>query len=161
LARWQKARLFGFLPEARRTQVVRGLRTTIYETLCGQNWIRAEEAFVRAAEPNVELLQRSVTEKQYAGFAAVLRKDAPKVLANPASIPDWFAEAARRYGVCTDRKLSDFALKLAQMPASFVDDLEPDELEAGLREMRDHPAILRGARMLALIGDRRQPMAAS
>ena len=60
----------------------------------------------------------------------------------------WFVEAAARSNVCQDHELSEFAFHLASEPWAVVD--HPN-LGTLLKKLIDNPAILRAARLLALL----------
>ena len=158
---WRDARLAGPLSNIRRQKVTDGFLAAIYEKLCGANWARVETAFL--ANPHsrhaIDSLQRTVD--RLGGFAAVLRRDYAIMGDSPAAGSQWFADLATRYGVCPDRKLSDFALRLASEPHQLPHLFGP-ELAGLLNQVNDNPALLRGARLLALIcanQDRERPAA--
>lgn len=150
LALWSGARLAGFLPDVRRQQLTDGLAGAIYKQLCGWHWARAEGAF--CATPNssavVDGLQRSVYNRP--GFAAVLRRDYRCVEDDFDRTSNWYGDLARRHGVCGDQRVCEAALRLAGDPHVFSQ-TAGDELDKLLEELRQSPAVLRGARMLALL----------
>jgi hypothetical protein len=63
----------------------------------------------------------------------------------------WFAEVASRYHVCSEKQLCEFALRLAgqshQLPSIFG-----DKLTGMLHRISDKTVLLRGARLVALLG---------
>jgi hypothetical protein len=62
----------------------------------------------------------------------------------------WFAEVAVRYQVCLEHGLCEFALQLASQPHQLL--LLPEPILDGLlREIKEKIALLRGARLLALL----------
>ena len=150
-ARWYEGRLYGTLVKVRREQIADGYLDSIYETLCGQNWTRAEKDFLKApnSQPSLDALQQAL-EKRSTGFSAILRREHKKINENPAQAEQWYSDLAVQYHVSTDSKLCDFAFRLATEPhlLSKMSGSEQDEM---LNAIRDNPAILRGARFLALL----------
>ena len=53
------------LVKVRRKQIADGYLDSIYETLCGQNWTRAEKDFLKApnSQPALDALQQAYREK--------------------------------------------------------------------------------------------------
>lgn len=150
MALWGGARLAGFLPGARRQQLTDGLASGIYLQLCGLHWARAERAFcdIPTSSAVVDGLQRSVHNRP--GFAAVLRRDYRLMEDDFDRASAWYTDLSRRHGVCGDHKVCDAALLLAGDPLSFSQKPD-DELNSLLEALRQSPAVLRGARMLALL----------
>ena len=62
----------------------------------------------------------------------------------------WYSDLAMRYHVSTDPKLCDFAFRLATEP-HLLSKMSGSEQDGMLNAIRDNPAILRGARFLALL----------
>lgn len=147
---WRKARLAGFVAGARRQQVMDGLLLAIYGILCGPQWIRAERRFLD--NPNApraaDNLQAAIGK--HGGYSAVLRRDAAGIDHRFASITTWYADLAKRYGVCRDPGLCAFAIRLASQPHRLPR-LFGDELEGLLVRLKSSPVLLRGARFLALL----------
>ena len=150
LALWHHARLAGPLSETRRQQVTDGFLAAVYQKLCGTRWKTAEAAFLESPHSTraIDSLRRAVDRR--AGFAAVLRRDGTSQGNDLSRLSPWYADLARRYHVCNDPAICDFALRLASrphlLPAAFG-----DELANQLDQMSDYPALLRGARLLALL----------
>jgi hypothetical protein len=147
---WNDARLTGFLADARRQKVVEGLASAIYGQMCGGSWARAEAQY-RSTPKSVtaiDALQRQV--HRYPGFAAALRRNYLQIDDPFSRSGDWFADLARRHDVCPDKGVSEGAICLAGNPALFTQ-LAGDDLDALLEEIRGRPAVLRGARMFALL----------
>ena len=147
---WHDARLSGFLPDIRRQHVLDGLLSAIYEIICGSTWARLEAQFRQDSNSQqaIDILQRAVDK--HAGFAAVLRRDYANVCDNFDEALHWYADVATRYGICTERKVCEFALRLASQP-QHLSQIPEAELGAVLNQLRTNPSILRGARMLALL----------
>lgn len=147
---WSSARLTGFISNSRQKHVVDGLLNAIYGALCGANWARAETKFV--ANPTALWAARNLQAEigQCGGFSSVLHRDATTIESNIAAITAWYTDLAKRYGVCRDPKLCEFAIKLAsqphRLPRSF-----PNDLEESLDRLKKYPALLRGARFAALL----------
>lgn len=150
LRHWRKARLAGFVANARRQQVVDGLLIAIYEALCGAKWARAEANFI--AKPNTlratNILQAGIDQR--GGFPAVLLRDATSVESSIGAITSWYTNLARRYGVCRNAELCAFAIRLASQPHRLPQ-LFRDDLEESLENIKKRPVLLRGARFVALL----------
>lgn len=150
LALWHEARLSGFLAGVRHQQVIDGILQAVFGSLCGPDWANGEARFrSNPASPHaLELLKMAVDQRP--SFAAVLVQDHSRMDGNAVQGARWFAEVAARYKVCRDQKLSEFAFRLAsqphRLPAAYGADL--DNL---LGQIAKSPAILRGARLLALL----------
>ena len=148
-ADWYMSRLFGPLVNVRQKRIVDDLLGIIYKKLCGQNWALAETAFRRApsSQNALDNLQKNV-EKKPTGFAAMLRREHTRMDGNLTQTSQWYSDLAARYHVSTNRKLSDFALRLSVEP-HLIPGMFGAELDAMLNAVRGNPAILRGARFLA------------
>ena len=92
-------------------------------------------------------LQKNV-EKKPTGFAAMLRREYTRMDGNLTQTSQWYSDMAARYHVSTDRKLSDFALRLSVEP-HLIPGMFGAELDAMLNALRGNPVILRGTRFLA------------
>jgi len=152
LSRWNQARLAGVLAAIRRGKVTDGFLARIYEKLCGANWSRAEASFLARPPSNhtIEQLARGVSERGYGGFSAVLRRDYHLMNRNLAEGLRWYADLASRYRISKDRELCAFALRLASQPEQVPQEFGP-KLESLLDQIGDCPALIRGARFLALL----------
>ena len=150
-ARWYEGRLYGSLVKARRKQIADGYLDSIYETLCGQNWMRAERDFLKApnSQPALDALQQAV-EKKSTGFSAALNREHKKIDESSDQAEQWYSDLAIRYHVSTDPKLCDFAFRLGTEP-HLLSKMSGSEQDGMLNAIRDNPAILRGARFLALL----------
>ena len=111
----------------------------IFEPLSSQGRERVRDPFVNGNR-NVE----------GCGALPELRRDYAIMSDSPAAGARWFAELAVRYGVCPNRKLSEFALRLASEPYRLWHLFGP-ELDGLLSQMIGNPALLRGSRLLALL----------
>ena len=84
------------------------------------------------------------------GFAAVLKRDFAKLNEGYASGSSWYGERASRFDICKNSTLADFALRVASVPERLPT-LCGDRLDSLIRELQSVPALLRGARFLALL----------
>ena len=150
LESWLNARLAGFLADIRRNQVRDGFLRHFYDKLCGSNWGKAETAFLAnpSSQHATDGLERLVYK--HIGFAAVLGRDYQRMCNDPASRSQWYAELAARFRISSDRKLCDFALRLAGQPHQ-LSRIFGTELNSLLNQISNNPALLRGARLLALL----------
>ena len=154
LTLWQDARRVGFVVNARHEQLMNGYLRAIYLRLCGERWAGAEDAFKRspvsrkAVEDLQQSVERSVTMRP--NYAATLRRDYVKMDGDMTWASQWYADLASRYRICTNKELCDFALRLASQPHR-LSSVYRSRLDSLLRQVRETPAILRGARLLALL----------
>ena len=151
---WSEAHLAGPLVGLRRTRVVERLINRLYSRLCGDKWASAEVAYLSKPQSAMALqhLEQSVGGLQ--GFPVILRRDYGKMEGSTGPGTQWYAEVAKRYQVCSDRCLSEFALRLASQPHQLL--LMPEvELDRLLRQIKDKTVLLRGARLLALLAANR------
>ena len=150
-ARWYEGRSYGALVNVRRKQIVDGCLDCIYETLCGQNWTRAEKDFLKTpnSQHSLDALQQAL-EKRSTGFSAILCREHKKISENLAQAEQWYSDLAVQYHVSTNPKLCDFAFRLATKP-HLLSKMSGSEQDGMLNAIRDNPAILRGARLLALL----------
>jgi hypothetical protein len=147
---WQNARLAGFLAEFRRQEIKEGLTATIYETICGPEWAKAEAAYLRnpSSRQAINNLQHAVHTRT--AFAAVLRRDYTKIDRDLVKALGWYKELATRYGLSMDQTLCKFVLALATRPDGIHRTFGP-EVGRLIKKLISEPAILRGARFLALL----------
>src|SRR5690606_34958806 len=114
------------------------------------NWARAEDAFCHSPRSQHALNRLQHNVERGNGFGAVLRRDFSRINDGFAEAARWYADLASRYGICTERRLCDFALWLACQPQRLPE-IYAEDLDTLLNHIRDCPAISRGARMLALL----------
>ena len=150
LALWTHARLVGSLAEARKNQITEQIHAAIYEKLCGANWAKAELAYKGNRTSNhiqEELLHR-VSRNQ--GFKDALLKHSQKFREDIAQTVNWYVELARRYAVCKDRDLCEFAVMLTREPHALPDKYATD-IDKISKEAASNPEVLRGARFADLL----------
>ena len=154
LALWWDARRFGFVVNARHEQVVNGLLRAIFSSLCGERWARAEDAFgSHSGSPKaVDDLERIVGQSATirVTFAATLRRAYSKMDGDLNDAAAWYAALANRHRICRDRRLCDFALRLASQPQR-LSRIYGSELDGLVHQVSQNPVILRGARLLSLL----------
>lgn len=148
---WNNARLYGPIASVRQERVIVGLLDEIYGRLCGANWTRREVAFRENPEGQqaIDTLQYAVDK--YSGFADALRMGCPKMGDDMAEVSRWYASLAALYRISPKRKLCDFALRLASQPHRLFETVGVDEMRILLGQVKSKPAIVRGARLLALL----------
>ena len=150
LAKWQEARLSGFLIKVRHRQIIDSILAALYEALCGRNWTEAEAQFQDNSKSPQALASLKARVDKNPSFAAALDRNRSSVETNFAQRTLWFSEVAARYRVCKDRKLCDFALRLASQPHA-LSVLPFAELDTLFSQIANNPATLRGARLLVLL----------
>jgi hypothetical protein len=149
---WMGARLFGPLASLRRRRIVDRLMNRLYARLCGSRWGDAEAAFFAQLDSEYKLKQLEQAIGGVASFGVLLRRDYSKLPLRSAEMMQWFADVADRYQICSDKSLSQSALRLAIEPQSFVS-LPPPTLNQLLIKFKDKTVLLRGARFLALLSE--------
>lgn len=143
---WHGARRFGFLLDVRLRRVVDGLSSALFSSMCGNKWADAEVSFRRNPGPNTANALFMLVDKQN-GFGVTLQ-NIGSVSTGVGPLSDQFLAAAASYGISSDQQLCDFALRLGHQPHAAV--LDPD-FDSLIARLLDHPAVLRGARLLALL----------
>lgn len=150
LCLWLDARLVGPLAEIRRRQIATKLLSAIYARLCGAQWAAAEGTFLAnpAAPVSADALQHKV--HPIGGFAVVLKRDHIRIFEDLARSTAWYVELARRYNICKDPNLSEFAIRLAVLPQSLPKRYG-SALDKLAKQAAADPAVIRGARFAALL----------
>jgi hypothetical protein len=149
---WGRARLFGPLASLRCRRVVDRLINRLYTRLCGLRWGEAEAAFSAQPDSEFKLKQLEHAIGGIASFGVLLRRDYAKFELRSTEMMEWFADAANRYQICSDKRLSESALRLALEPQSFIS-LPRPSLEQLLTDFKDQAVLLRGARFLVLLSE--------
>ena len=150
---WTNGRLAGTLADARRKNVIRAVMGSLYGSLCGNAWRRAEQSYVAQPEAGGGLpaLGSSVSSAQeHRGFAPALKLNFQKAQEGVEAAVHWFADVAKRYGVCSDDALCRFALRLASDPAG-VRIGYAGQLTKFMTDIAENPVLLRGARLVVLM----------
>lgn len=150
LGLWLDARLVGPLAGIRRKQVTTKLSGAIYAKLCGGQWATVERRFLEnpSIPSSADTLQHRV--HPLGGFAVVLRRDHLRILDEPALSVAWYTELARRYAVCKDFELCEFAVRLAVLPQSLPKRYG-SALDKLAKQAAADPAVVRGARFAVLL----------
>ncbi len=144
---WHNARQAGLLVEFRRRQVTQCIFNAIFDSICGANWVRAEEDFAeRPSSPkSLEALQKLVDRHTRFGHRLVKQGDLGD--SDDAATAQFIAEAERLL-VSQDQDLCHFALRFADCR----DDVLTDPLiNDSVAQLVENPALLRGARLMSLI----------
>ena len=145
---WHNARQAGFLVDLRRRRVTCSIISAIFRSICGKNWIRAEESFTkqRPLSPgSLDDLETRVDKRTHFGRRLSRQGDAGE---SEDAVLARFAAEARRQGLSHDRDLCHFALRLAACPTSVLAD---PCFDARVGHLVDNPALLRGARLVSLL----------
>jgi hypothetical protein len=146
---WADARLVGPLVHLRHNRIITRLATCFFSRVCGSRWAAAETAYLTdtQSEAAQQQLQRLVGSP---GFAAVLRRDCNRMQQGTIAGKAWFADVAHRYGVSSEAGLCEFALQLSSQPHRMLAVPAP-AFDALLAEVRKNEALIRGARLVALM----------
>ncbi|MEK7413128.1 MAG: hypothetical protein AAB263_07410 [Planctomycetota bacterium] len=153
LVLWSRARAVGPLSHTKRGRVVARLTNRLFAKLCGSHWARAEAAFITnpGSASALQKLEWSVGGPQ--GFPVILRRDYEK-METTAALTQWYADVARRYGICSEPKLCTFALRVANQPEHLLSVSEAERKQS-IRQITDNVALLRGARLIAVLAGNR------
>ena len=146
---WHDARQAGFLAGTRQRQVIRSVMDAIFRTICGENWARAERSFVEQPRSRhaLSVLKKLVHKRTQLGRPLARHSD-PRESEDAAA--SRFADAVEIHRVSFDRDLCRFALRLA---FRRTDVLADELLDDRVNQLADNPALLRGARLVALLRD--------
>lgn len=146
-ARWHNARLYGPLINIRWKKIKDEYLSLIYEKLCGQNWAKAE-AFLSESPDSQQALETllRLVEKKPTDFSTVLRHEWQQLKGGICHKSTWYVKLANNH-MCTDPRLSVFAFSLAT-EAHRVPEVFESDLGKLLNDIRENPAVLRGARFL-------------
>jgi hypothetical protein len=147
---WRHARVVGPLAGIRRGHVIARLANRLYARLCGSKWAEAEAAFISNPKSSFALQQLERSVGGSPGFPVILRRDHERMEAGTGPGTRWYAEIAERYEGCLAKSLCEFALKLASQPDQLLA-LPRAEFECLLSQLDANTALLRGARLLALL----------
>ncbi len=149
-ARWHNARLYGPLINDRWKKIRDEYLSIIYEKLCGLNWAKAEASFhkspdlLQALETLLQLVEKGST-----GFSSKLLRECEQSNGCVRHKSGWYEELAKKYRVCEDAGLSEFAFSLA-MDAHQVPEKFGSNLGNLVDAVRENPAVLRGARFFRM-----------
>lgn len=156
LALWSKARRIGFLADTRSQKVKDSIVIELFKYICCVRWASAELAYRQNPSSNeaMENLLRAVDSRN-PGFATVLYRDYGAMNTDFRLASDWFIKLAARHDVCKDPELCIFAIRLAGAPHR-IQEAYGANLDRMLSRIVATPAILRGARLLAVLWAQRQ-----
>ena len=155
LGSWENARLYGPLARVRQETVTTSLLAEIYRRLYGANWTRKETAFrENPASPSVvDALCKAVDQRS--DFVSALRRGSAEIGDDMAATSQWYAGVAERYNVSRKPELCDFTLRLASQPHRLSETFKAGEMRNLLNQVKNKPALVRGARLLVLLSANR------
>ena len=144
---WHRARQAGFLAGTRQRQVVRSIISAIFRTICGENWARAERSFVEQpmSRHALSVLKKLVHRRTQLGRPLARHSDLGE---SEDAAANRFADVVEVHCVSFDRDLCQFALRLAIRPTEVLAD---PLLNDRVYQLADNPALVRGARLVALL----------
>lgn len=146
---WHAARLAGPLADSRRRHLLRRLISSLFAQLCGLRWSDAEAAFLANPQSAFARQQLEKAVGGQPGFAVILRRDCQKIDISPDAAAEWFADVATRYAVAAEVPLCTFALWMALSPSGLRAAFR-NQFDDLLKQVRQQPVLLRGARLAAL-----------
>ena len=152
LEKWRSARLFGPRIDYKQQKIIKGILSVLYKMLYGPNWVQGEKQFLehRSLHTLDNLLSR--VHKNNAFAYQLLRQRSNFKRSSNLRIP-WFFRVACYHSVCSsyDYELCKFALHYASQPHAHFSRYSSDELDDFFYMFQNKPALLRGARLLALV----------
>ena len=142
---WYSARHAGFLVNVRRAQVTRCIFDAIFKSICGENWQRADLAFVQqpTSANTLQALIDLVDRRTPFGHRLAQHRDDGE-----DAVAAVFADEAGRLHVSQDRYLCHFALQFANRQRGVLAD---PQLDDGIEQLVNNPVLLRGARLATLL----------
>lgn len=150
---WAQSRQAGHLANVRQQTIVQAVCEALFERFCGQDWLQAERAYREdGSDASLDALKARVQSQT--GIAAVLVRDFETAEASAAERIAWYAELTTRYGICSDTLLCEAALRLASQPETLIPRLG-NSAEQTLVSLAAKPAVVRGARLLAILSARK------
>jgi len=147
---WHDSRLYGFLVNIRYQTVLDGLHRVILGALCGYKWIKAEDDFLNNQKSPQMLSQLKRAVGHHPGFCEILSQNYSRMKEGINKVSRWYEDMAARFGVCEDRNLCNFALRLSCQSLNVSDTFNL-ELNQMIKKIKENPIILRGARLLRLL----------
>lgn len=147
LRAWHGARQAGFLAGTRQSQVISSIINAIFGTMCGENWARAERSFVEQprSQHALSVLRELVHRRSQLGRPLSRHSDPDE---GEEAAANRFADVVEVHHVSFDRDLCRFALRLAIRPTDVLADPLLDER---VKQLAENPALVRGARLVALL----------
>ena len=144
---WHEARQAGFLAGTRQRQVIRSISEAIFRAICGENWARAERSFVEqpGARQALSVLKELVHKRTQLGRPLARHSDPAE---GEGAATRRFVDVVEIHRVSFDRDLCRFALRLAIRPTDVLAD---DLLDDRVNQLANNPALVRGARLVALL----------
>ena len=144
---WHDARQAGFLAGTRQRQVIRSIIGAIFRTMCGKNWARAEQSFVeQPMSPHALSVLKDLVHKRTQFGRPLARHSDPSESEEAAA--NRFADVVEVHHVSFNRDLCRFAMQLAIRPTDVLADRLLDDR---VNQLADNPALVRGARLVALL----------
>lgn len=147
---WMQSRCAGPLAEIRRNKVATAIKEKLFELLCGKRWVGFEQKMNASPEKSVvwENLEKEVCNQT--SFGITIGRRWPSV--NSKSVDETikeFSEIANRFNICNNFVISEAACRIILEPQLFTA-WAAEFMEVRLNELSYYPALLRGARLIAL-----------
>ena len=150
LTRWQQARQSGLPIMLRHPEIVDGILVAIFESICGRKWAEAESNYRKEPKSTIALKALKSRVDKLPNFAESLLNYRSSIASETVDRSIDFVADAKRFSICDDSNLCEFALCLASQPHTLID-RPKSELKTLISQLMNCPATLRGARLLALL----------
>jgi hypothetical protein len=147
---WHIARALGPLGAIRKSAVLEEFEYRIARLACGLTWADRALEFRRHKKVSIDRVQREVGGSP--GFASRMKTTDWKWFPDSRQARAAFFNYAQTYKVSGDRKLCDFALRLAFEPASIRLD-DPNTGADMFEHLASHQTVVRGAFFAKLVAD--------
>jgi hypothetical protein len=148
---WRRARAHGALAAVRKANVVDVFEAQIERLACGTKWVEKTQQY-RANGGRIEDLQGDVGGSP--GFASRMRTTEWTWHSDVVRARAEFLRLANTYGVCSDKTISDLALRLAFNPTSIRLN-DPKEGARNFETLGTMPVLARGAYFARMTSDLR------
>jgi hypothetical protein len=160
LEQWSDARHAGPLAAIRQHKVIFSVQDTIFMRLCGQAWITKERQ-IRDSPKNTDgwrELEGKVGNRALT-YGIALGKEALQLHSIVGDeILQKFSTVSERFGICSERPTCEAAIRLAFQPQRYRK-WAGENIEDQLAKLDANRALLRGARLLAVLSEAHDPEA--
>lgn len=150
---WSKARVVGPLGSVRQKKMLRAMGDALTRLVCGAAWSQAEATFVNSTrndEAIADLGDRTTAIHAHRSFAAKLRISHHEVVNKSAvEVVAWLLPIASAFGVCSDKRTVEMALRYFTDPAGFA--AQSSDLTKEVGALAAQGDLVRGIRYLQIL----------
>lgn len=150
---WSKARVVGPLGSVRQKKMIRVMGDALTRLVCGAAWSQAEASFDNSTRNNeaiADLGDRTTAIHAHRSFAAKLRISHHEVVNMSAvEVVAWLLPIASAFGVCSDKRTVELALRYFTDPAGFA--AQSSDITKEVGELAAQGDLVRGIRYLQIL----------